>query len=197
VTSAIRLLVLLACLTVSPLSRAQRAELPAPESFKIADRWEWRQIDNRTKVEEARPTRTVVSIDGALHFSNGTTTSQIPSTMTDGTNKPSSKPWRVWPLEVGKKWSVSTDWIRPDGVTGTLKQDAEVVAFEEIVVPAGTFMAFKIEHKGWYQSSQGYRGKQNDTFWYSPEAKADAKHLRDDGYNLYTRELVSYRREAP
>lgn len=54
-------------------------------------------------------------------------------------------------------------------------------------------MAYKIIHKGFYRNSNGNNGRQNDTFWYSPEAKADVKHLRDDGYNLYTRELVSYK----
>ena len=76
-------------------------------------------------------------------------------------------------------------------------QDAEVVAQEEVSVPAGKFMAFKIEYRGWYRNSRGSSGKQNDTYWYAPEVKADVKHIRDDGYNMYTRELINYKRAAP
>ena len=62
-------------------------------------------------------------------------------------NEPSAKPWRVWPrpLAVGKQWSVDLEYVRPDRTTGNLKQDARVVANEEVTVPAGKFMAFKIE----------------------------------------------------
>ena len=196
-TSALRLFTLLVYLAAPVISPAQQADMPTIASFKVGDAWEWRQVDNRTKLQEAKQIRTVVDIDGVLQFSNGTTSFQIPASLVDGPYKPSSKPWRVWPLEVGKKWTVSVDWIRPDGVSGTLKQDAELLAYEEVVVPAGKFMAFKIEQRGWYSSSQGYRGKQNDTFWYAPAAKADVKHIRDDNYNFYTRELVSYTHGAP
>jgi hypothetical protein len=196
-TSVSKSLALFACLAAPMLSLAQQAEMPDPASFKIGDTWEWLQVDNRTKQQEAKQTRSVLEVAGVLQFSNGITSSPLSMALVDGTNKPSSKPWRVWPLQVGKKWSVNADWIRPDGVTGNTKQDAEVAAYEEVVVPAGKFMAFRIEHRGWYQNSQGYRGKQNDSYWYAPDAQADVKHVRDDGYNLYTRELVSYKRGAP
>ena len=58
-------------------------------------------------------------------------------------NEPSATPWRVWPLTVGKQWSVDVDYVRADRTTGNLKQDAGVVAYEEVNVPAGKFMAFK------------------------------------------------------
>ena len=196
-TSASRLLALLVCLTAAMLSHAQKAEMPPPASFSAGDTWEWRQIDNRTKLEEGKRTRTVVNVDGVLQFSDGTTNSQMSDILVNGGNMESSKPWRVWPLEVGKKWNFNADWSRPDGVTGNTKQDAEVVAYEEVTVPAGKFMAFKIEQRGWYQTSRPSRGKQNDTYWYAPDAKADVKHIRDDGYNLYIRELVSHKRGAP
>jgi len=72
-----------------------------------------------------------------------------------------------------------------------------VVAYEEVTVPAGKFMAFKIEHRGWFRNSRGSSGIQKDTYWYAPDAKADVKHIRDDEYNMYTRELISSKRGAP
>lgn len=193
-TSVSRLLASLVCLTAAMVSHAQKAEMPPSASFNAGDTWEWRQIDSRTKLEEGKFTRTVVNVDGVLQFSNGTTNSQMSAILVNGGNMESSKPWRVWPLEVGKKWSVNADWTRPDGVTGNTKQDAEVVAYEEVAVPAGKFMAFKIEQRGWFQNSRPSRGKQNDTYWYAPDAKADVKHVRDDGY---IRELVSHKLGAP
>lgn len=168
--------------------------MPAPTTFNVGDTWEWRQIDNRTKMEEGKRNRTAVKVDGILLFSNGTSNSQISQSFI---GEPASKPWRVWPLEVGKKWVFDGDWVRADGVSGNTKQDAEVVAYEEVTVPVGRFMAFKIEYRGWFRTSRGGSGKQNDTFWYAPDAYADVKHIRDDGYNMYTRELVAFKRAAP
>ena len=84
-----------------------------------------------------------------------------------------------------------------DGVTGNTKQNAEVVAYEEVSTPAGKFMAYKIEYRGFFKSSNGRNGKQNDTYWYSPEVSADVKRVRDDSFNMYTRELTVYKRAAP
>ena len=197
-TSASRLLALLICLSVPVFSHAQRAEMPAPTSFNVGDTWEWRQIDNRTKLDEGKSTRSVVSIDGVLQFSTGTANSQMSAILVaGGYSGPQSKPWRAWPLEVGKKWVFDSDWLRPDGVSGNTKQDVEVVGYEEVVVPAGKFMAYKIIHRGYYRNSSGFSGQQNDTYWYAPDAKADVKQVRDDRYNLYTRELVSYKLGTP
>jgi hypothetical protein len=59
---------------------------------------------------------------------------------------------------------VDADWASPDGTTGNAKQDVEVVA-EEVPVPAGKFMAFKLVHRGWYRHSRRSNGELNDTFW--------------------------------
>ena len=183
---------------IHTLSPAQQANLPESSVFRVGDTWEWVQIDGRTKLQETKQVRTVVDVDGSLQFSNGTTTLPIKTALIEGTFQTSPSPWRVWPLQVGKKWSFNADWIRADGVKGNTKQEAEIVAFEEVVVPAGKFMAFRIEYKGWYQNySQGGSGKQNDTYWYAPDSQADVKHVRDDRYNMYTRELVTYKRVAP
>ena len=199
--SIIRLLAVIVCLVAPGISHAQKAEMPAPSAFNVGDTWEWREVDSRTKLEEGKRTRTVVNDRGILKFSYGygqknsqTRLDQISAAFI---GKPSLKPWRVWPLEVGKKWDFDADWVRADGVTGNTKQDAEVVAYEEVTVPAGKFMAYKIEYRGWYRNSGGGNGKQNDTYWYAPDVMADVKHIRDDGYNMYTRELVSYKRGSP
>jgi hypothetical protein len=195
--SSIRLLAITVWLATPAISQAQRAEMPAPTTFNVGDTWEWRQVDNRTKLEEAKVTVIVVNVDGILQFSNGITRWPIDKWYREGYFKPSPTPWRIWPLEIGKKWDLDADWERADGVSGNTRQNVEVVAYEEVTVPAGTFMAFKIVHRGWYRNSRGSSGRQDDTFWYAPDAKTDVRHFRDDGRNMYTRELITYKRGAP
>jgi hypothetical protein len=66
-----------------------------------------------------------------------------------------------------------------------------VVAYEEVSVPAGKFMAFKIEHDGFVRFGN-FSGRMVDTYWYAPAAMADAKHSRHAGSRYFTRELVKY-----
>lgn len=182
------------CLAGSGACHAQKAEMPAPSQFTAGDAWEWRQIDSRTKLEEGKLSRIAINADGILMFSNGTSNLPISHAFL---GEPTTKPWRVWPLEVGNKWVYDFNWSRPDGVTGNTQQDSNVVAYEEVQTPAGNFMAFKIEYRGTFRNSRGKSGRQNDTYWYAPQASADVKHVRDDGYNTYVRELVSYKRGTP
>ena len=183
------------CFFAPTFSHAQKAEMPAISAFIAGDTWEWRQVDNRTKMEEKRRTRTTVDVNGKPLFrhSEEVGDSEISLSLL-GT--PASMSRIAWPLEVGKKWVFNGNWIRVDGVSGNTKQDAVVTAFEEITVPAGKFMAYKIEYRGWYQTSRPGSGKQNDTFWYAPEVFAEVKHIRDDGFNQYTRELLSYKHDT-
>jgi hypothetical protein len=170
-------------------SHAQSAAMPDVSTFQVGDRWEWRQFDNRTKLEEAGRSVEVIEDKG------------FRALIVEGMQRPldyayvaepSSKPWRVWPLAVGKQWPVDVDYVRPDRSTGNLKQDARVVGYEEVTVPAGKFMAFKIEHDGYVRTSTGFNGRIVDTFWYAPEARADVKHVRRVANSDFTRELVKY-----
>jgi hypothetical protein len=168
---------------------AQTASMPDVSLFAVGDLWEWRQFDNRTKLDDPAITRVVVEEKGVREF------------VAEGMRRPlawayigepSSKPWRVWPLEVGKRWSMDVDYTRVDG-SGNIKMDARVLAYEEVVVPAGKFMAFKIEHEG-FVSTGGFNGRMVETYWYAPEARADVKHVRRVARTDFTRELVKYPR---
>ena len=194
VLSPLRACVVLTAFFSPVLACAQVAEMPTPTSFKPGDQWVWRQIDNRTKLEEGKPSRTVILDDGIMYFSYGNSRATLSAALM---GKPATQQWRQWPLEVGKKWTHNEDWQRADGVTGNTQAQVEVTAYEAVEVPAGKFMAFKIEHKGFFSNSRGNRGQQVDTFWYSPEVFADVKMVRNDGYNMYTRELVSFKRGTP
>lgn len=185
----LRFILTIVCILAPALSIGQTAEMPAPNMFNVGEKWEWRRIDSRTKLEEGKFLRKVVKVDGILLFSDGVRNRQISK---DFLGDVEAKPFRVWPLAVGKKWEYEENWKRDDGVSGNTKQNVEVTAYEEVEVPAGKFMAYKIEHKGWYNREGGRSGKQNDVYWYAPDVKAHVKRTRDDGYNLWTQELTSY-----
>ncbi|MEO8922056.1 MAG: hypothetical protein ABI330_04395 [Caldimonas sp.] len=194
--------VLVYCLVIifaPSLCNAQLAQLPGPSDLNIGDTWSWQQADDRTHVKEPTRYLTVVGVQGEKMLSNGAQEFRLSDYYVDGgyplpgsNRKVVARPWRVWPLEVGKKWTFDMDWIRQDGVTGHTRQDVQVVAFEEVEVPAGKFMAFRIVHKGFYSNSNNASAKQDDTYWYAPDLKVDVKSKRDDRFNVYTRELVSY-----
>jgi hypothetical protein len=164
---------------------AQTADMPDLATLKAGDRWEWRQFDNRTKLEEPGPWRMVVEEKGALEFAYND--GQRHPLAFPYVNVPSSKPWRVWPLEVGKRWVVDVD-----APTYLLKQDAHVVAQEDVVVPAGKFRTFRIEYDGFVRTPSGFNGRIKDTFWYAPDARADVKHTRQLGNTNWTRELTRF-----
>ena len=78
----------------------------------------------------------------------------------------------AWPLQVGKKWRAEPRWVdhvvQPDW-SGQYWTDFEVVAYEEVSVPAGTFMAFKVE------ATASSSGDNYEITWYAPEVGAYVK----------------------
>ncbi len=174
-------------------SYAQTADMPSLDAFKVGEKSEWVQKDNRTKSVEQKLINTVVSSNGLLKMSNGSSERDI---LINYTGDPkATKQWRVWPLEIGKKWAYAIDWVNSSGSPGYTNQNAEVLAYEEVTVPAGKFMAFKIKYEGWWRMKWGSGGgRQDDVYWYAPDSKADVKHIREDGTNMYTRELVNYQK---
>jgi hypothetical protein len=162
--------------------------MPDVSAFAVGDEWQWREIDNLTKLESPGRTIVIVEDKGVRKAA----VDGVPRALTyPYVYEPSPKPWRVWPLEVGKKWTIDVDFVQPDGSAGNLKQEARVVAYEEVSVPAGKFMAFKIEHDGFVRVGT-FNGRIVDAFWYAPAAMADVKHSRQVGRRDFTRVLVKY-----
>jgi hypothetical protein len=129
---------------------------------------------------------TMEEYDGAMNF------------MPQG-NPDFRRPLVVYPLVVGKEWSIARKFANPN-VSENGK--AKVVAIESITVPAGTFQCYRIEAN----SSQG--GKQDSTQrswvrWYCPEVKWMAKEIVEtivfsrsnpsaNGTTVETSELVRF-----
>ena len=185
------------CLAFSLPAIAQMAEMPSAKNFSAGDTWTWVQTDGRTKLEDARITRTAVETDAGLRFRQG------------GTNAISNyfigipgqkQPWRLWPLQIGKTWTYEEDW-KDGAATGTFLQKVTVVAYEEVTVPAGKFMAFRIEHRGGNggvgASGYAFNKAQTDIYWYAPAVMADVRRTSVSQFRNWIRELASYKLAHP
>ena len=103
----------------------------------------------------------------------------------------------AWPLEVGKSWWSETVWtdnvIHPEW-SGPGWAEWTVVAWEEVTVPAGTFMAYKV-----VRTKESWETTSEDIYitWYAPEFGGSIKGIlvrgKKDGYGPAERmwEMVS------
>ena len=103
-----------------------------------------------------------------------------------------------WPLQVGNSWRAGYQWVdkvvRPDW-SGRGWQKFAVVAWEEVTVPAGTFMAYKVARtNGDWDTVK----EEEYVIWYAPEpqmiVKVIATRSPNNGYGASDQswELVSY-----
>jgi hypothetical protein len=167
---------LAACLLLSipTLAWGQVAALPTVDDFREGEQWTWRRVDEATNVETSTSwRRSVVEDDEQVFLTSSKRLFTIDQVYL-------GLGWREWPLQVGKTWEFATTWSAPNGDPGTTIEHAEVVAYESVTVPAGKFMAFRIEYKGHWDvtdsASRHRTGDVADTYWYAPDVKADVKH---------------------
>jgi hypothetical protein len=93
-----------------------------------------------------------------------------------------------WPLQVGKAWSQDITIENTIGNRGTVKTKVEVVAYESVTVPAGTFMAYKIV--------VSMNGTQTLQHWYAPEIR---NWIRTNGAGAFgmsptVEEMIDYQK---
>ena len=161
------------------------AQVPAPR-FNVGDWWVFERVeppDTRTRFKETIKAihddhiAIVLGKGGKRRFS----LAMLP---TDATQ--SEIQLLRFPLEVGKKWEAKFDW-KNGSVYGTNSMKYEVVAKEEVEVPAGKFEAYKVSGFGWVEDkatnwgSVGGQPKQIETYWYAPAVKRIIKY---DNKNL-------------
>lgn len=94
----------------------------------------------------------------------------------------------LWPLEIGKEWTNSYLLENVQNKTSeTLHYKMFVATMEEIMVPAGTFLTYKVE------VSLSRTGKLFAEYWYSPNVKAAIKEKEYLQNGLREVELLSFR----
>ena len=170
----------------------------APE-VKVGDHWKLEQRDARTGIKESEFVRriTAVSPDLIEGTENDATLKMRPdlNPIESSINIAGGDPkFLNFPLEVGKKWSFKYTFAnKTNSGKGRVQLDAEVVAYEKITVPAGTFDAFRIENRGfWNNDASRNNGRTKMVYWYAPVAKSVVRTEYEDGYNNWIRELVEF-----
>jgi hypothetical protein len=84
----------------------------------------------------------------------------------------------AFPLQVGKKWNDTADkMLFSNGKHGKFYLKGEVVAFEKVTVPAGTFDAYRVnlvlDASGTDEDAN--IGNTEETYWYAPSVKRYVK----------------------
>jgi hypothetical protein len=182
-----------ACST-APATKTEESltEKPSLNEYRIGEKWTWleKSVAGEKIRWEGEERLEVVDFNGSLGLWNGTDTILVSNYFDQ---ESSSTPFRKWPLKVGKKWKYESRWTNAEGTAMITSQDVEVVSYGEVVVLAGRFMAYKIEHTGTFTNSKSGSGKMNDTYWYAPALKMNIRHTQDDGYGSYVLELYDYK----
>lgn len=215
------LIVLLAnaILLVAPAAAQNVGERIAGPTVKVGDVWMYNKINARTQVLEDISVNTIKSIDakGIVMEStalDGSGASRIQRTRDfnlvriDGPDFVQETlpfyPNFSFPLWIGKTWAGKVDFSSSKGAGDqlTAKLTARVVGWESVTVPAGNFLALKIEMKGQYQGMQLHFswplwGEIEDTVWYAPEVRNAVRYEYKDTngaqvFNHEVQELVRY-----
>lgn len=168
--------------------------------FRVGDRFSYRVVDLLTQVVTRNFTMTVTAINGMeVVFDKGVfITDLLGNAVKLSTGERLRSP-QLLPTEfsVGKKWSTRYRLDYADGRHDWVEYDFKVVARESVVVPAGTFNAFRVEGKGWVM---GIGFSLDTKYWAAPDKVRRAVayeflwHERSGRIYKYDREeLVSYR----
>jgi predicted Zn-dependent protease len=100
-----------------------------------------------------------------------------------------SPPLRMmaWPLRVGDSWSQEVTIENPEGRRQTAPVKVDVLGYEAVTVPAGSFMAFKV--------IVAIRGVRFLEGWYAPEIRTLVRSVAYDSQgNQAVSELLDYQR---
>lgn len=96
-----------------------------------------------------------------------------------------------FPLHVGDTHSFDEEYRLKQSPERerTTRWSMKVVGWEEVIVPAGTFRAVRIEGIG---IGEGVRSRNQVTIWYVPEVNRYVKHISDTPSRRVVQELTSY-----
>jgi hypothetical protein len=89
--------------------------------------------------------------------------------VTEGRHQP-----LAFPLEPGRSWRFQYRLTTEGGREVTVRQEARAERWEQVQVPAGSFRALRISHRGEYHSTEAgasWSGQIRETYWYAPAVK--------------------------
>lgn len=184
-------MIFLSCiiLFLAPMAWAQE-RVENPPEYKVGDKWEWKWTKGRegrswsNEVIEVKGNE-IVSIAGRGNkLFLDKQYNLLKALNPKGEDITEGYHWERWywfkefPLHIGKKWQqIEKGWFYHPLKQMRFKQDYdlnyEVESFEDVVVPAGKFRAFKIKMTA---VTEVETGKREAIFrvdlWYSPDTKS-------------------------
>lgn len=207
-----------ACLlyAASGLAQSPPQSVDGP-GVRIGDTWIYNKIDG------AKGTLDYVSVNTVVKVARDAI--EMSSTSLDGKNaakiyrtadfnlvridspgyKSSALPYYPsysFPLQVGKTWKRKVELTNSTKSDTTVNAElvSRVAGWEMVTVPAGNFLALRIETKGTYRGwnfDGTWYGEIEDTLWYSPDARNAVRYVYKDTsgsmpYNHEIHELVRY-----
>jgi len=198
-------------------AQPSKVELPA---VKIGDSWTYDNVDAWKNVKEFTSVTVVTALTDAdirteaKRTDNGEITTTVLGRDFNRLSRETGGRKGIWdpyypiysfPLEVGKSWEKEVTYTRNyDSFKVVMKAKGQVVGWEKVSVPAGTFNALKIEVSGpfnGFNPAPGggrWSGQQFLTVWYVPEVRNSVKAIYEDRneYRSVTKvsvELVEYK----
>lgn len=179
-------------------AQAQQAERP---DVKVGDQWQFVMYYGTPSAEPNRAwvidSITAAGIEGTENGEPLRLTFDL-NVLESPRHKDSSPKVLSFPLEVGKRWRYTSDWVfKPKRSTGTAVVEVAVVGHEKVRIPAGEFDAFKLVAKGTIRGVSGINsqiaGETHATYWYAPAARAIVKSVSHNPYiGTSTVELVTF-----
>ena len=175
---------------------AQKGDRPA---VKVGDEWQFIEY-YVVPIQKPNVIWVITSVTpaGISGTENGKVLKLTPDLNVIESPRSDHSDWRLlsFPLEVGKKWAYSDDFLQKDvDYAGHSVVNVAVVGREKVRVPAGEFDAYKLEAKG----KDGVRGGPpardvTRTYWYAPAARAVVKsQTTNPTRGPETIELVSFK----
>ncbi len=152
-----------------PANPYSKGTAKANTAYKIGDSYTYRQSDVLTKIEQRQYTRTVKQIiDDDVIYNNGDVTDLLGNPRKWGGSIWSAN--QIVPTEftVGKRWKTRFHFLRPGDPDTIVDLDVQVAAREQITVPAGSFLAFRVDARGW-RVGPNRNGAWYWKTWYAPE----------------------------
>jgi Caspase domain len=142
----------------------------ANTNYKVADTYAYRVLDLYSKAERSTFNQTVTQItESEVIYDNGVVTDLLGNVRRtrDGRYFSASQ---FLPLEfaVGKRWRTRYTAGRAPGEGFATEMEVHVAAKERVVVPAGTFDAFRLEGSGHGRTPKGALEIQF-TAWFAPD----------------------------
>lgn len=188
--------------TVPTASLADRPVL------QVGDTWVFRTADSKGVVGEETRTVTKIGLFQGMkaYFISSTNINGLLVVLDEDTNfvayvdsesgavvgeRTGIRHWE-WPLVVGNSWNFSVTW-KMHGRTTLQSTYFVVEAYEEVVVPAGVFGAFRVVERSQVTTAEGRQFEYLTKRWWAPAIGNLAKYIGEAPTGFWVnRELLRY-----